>query len=76
MYLSTGMLIFVGQVSAALACAMSLLGFDWLLEGHGVHPMLAGGFVALLMVVPYILVYTEEYDDGVPECKVWNVEDI
>ena len=48
-------LILLAQLMAALAVWTTLEGFAWVEQGHGIHPMLAGGMVAMFLLVPHLL---------------------
>ena len=42
------------QLLTGAAVMAGDMGFDYMSEGHGLHPVLSGVFVAVFLIVPYI----------------------
>ena len=56
-------LILLTQLCTGVAVFFVLEGFAWVEEGYGLHPMLAGALVALLLLVPHLLPIMYEEDN-------------
>lgn len=48
-------IILIAQIATGLALFIGLEGFAYLEQGYGIHPILAGALVAVLLVVPHLL---------------------
>ncbi len=44
--------LFIQITTAAAFCALHL-GLDWISEGYGLNPLVAGAFIAVLIGVPH-----------------------
>lgn len=48
------MKLLITQILTGLACLSLMLGNDWLAEGYGLHPLIAGAAAVVFIILPYI----------------------